>query len=47
VCGRIFFARRSTSVVCEPDSKCAKTFGKRQERANAKLREQLKAKKGN
>jgi hypothetical protein len=45
VCNRFFFRRRKTSVVCDPDSPCAATYSKRQERDNAKTRAELAAKK--
>jgi len=41
VCRKFFFARRASSAVCEPDSPCAATYSKRQERANKKRREEL------
>jgi len=41
ICEKFFFARRVDSMVCDPKSKCAKTFSKRQERKNAKLREAM------
>lgn len=43
ICGRIFFARRINSIVHDPKSKCAKTYSKRQERANAKERARIAA----
>jgi hypothetical protein len=45
VCGRIFFARRSTSAVCDPQGPCAATYSKRQERANAERRNKVKIRK--
>lgn len=41
VCEKFFFKRRATSVVCEPDSPCADTYAKRQERLNKKRREEV------
>jgi hypothetical protein len=46
VCDRIFFARRVNSKVCDPNGKCEATLRKRNERANARRRAELKAKKG-
>jgi hypothetical protein len=43
ICGNYFYGRREASVVCEPKSKCAATYAKRQERKNKKLREQKRA----
>jgi hypothetical protein len=45
VCAKLFLARRIDSAVCDPNSKCAKTYSKRKERGNAKLRAELAAKK--
>ncbi|MBA2703121.1 MAG: hypothetical protein H0U60_04625 [Blastocatellia bacterium] len=38
VCGKVFFARRKDSVVCDPISKCAKTHSKRAERKNLMMK---------
>ena len=45
VCSMFFFARRVDSKVCDPVGKCAVTLSKRRERANAKVRAELAAKK--
>lgn len=45
ICHKLFLARRIDSAVCEPNSTCAKTHSKRNERANAKLRAELAKKK--
>lgn len=45
ICHQIFLARRVDSVVCDPESRCAKTYSKRRERENKKTREALKTKK--
>ncbi|MEP6742135.1 MAG: hypothetical protein ABJB61_06505 [bacterium] len=45
VCEKFFFVRRDTSAVCDPESPCAATYSKRQERKNKKLREEQKKKR--
>lgn len=45
ICSKIFFARREDSVVCKPKSKCAKTYSKRVERKNARLRAELEVRR--
>jgi len=45
VCNKFFFARRATSKVCDPESSCATTYDKRQERKNRKVREELAKRK--
>jgi ribosomal protein L37AE/L43A len=45
VCEKFFFARRFSSAVCDPDSTCASTYAKREERKNKKLREKLAKRK--
>jgi hypothetical protein len=46
VCEKFFYARRITSMVCDPKSQCAGTYAKRNERANAKRRAESAPRKG-
>jgi hypothetical protein len=41
VCKQFFYARRFSSAVCDPNSTCAATYSKRQERKNAVERKRL------